>query len=112
MDHRTLTREGLQRAKEAGKALGAANPVISAKLEGKRGWKKGTEASKLIRARLQRKRYWVALWFIKAYRADGLSYRAIADFLNFVGFRTSQGKPFSNAQVHRVLKREAELVGT
>lgn len=37
------------------------------------------------------------------YRKDGLSYRAIADKLNAIGFKTAKGKDFAAMQVKRLL---------
>lgn len=104
------TKEALSALKARGVKLGAANPVVYEKLKGKRGWKKGTEQSKLMRARMQRERYGSLLPLMRELRDLGKSYPYIAAALNRQGYVTTRGRPFCPSQVMRVLDREAELV--
>lgn len=40
-------------------------------------------------------------------RNDGMSYNAIADWLNKNGFKTPRGKLFRNAHAHSIIKKKA-----
>jgi len=104
------TKEALAALKARGVKLGAANPVVYEKLAGKRGWRKGTENSRIIRAALQRDRYGSLLPVITALRERDATLSEIAQHLNSKGYVTTRGRQFTATQVMRVLDREAELV--
>lgn len=103
------TKEALGAAKRRGVKLGCQNPVIAAKIEGKRGWEKASAAGLAVRANLQRERYGQLMPLVLELKALGKPLREIASALNRQGYTTSRGKSFTPIQVSRILKRQADL---
>jgi len=107
MDHSTLTKEGLARAKAAGVLLGSARPGHWDGIEDRRGWSGlSSEAKAAIKQiRFDETYAYVAqyvleLWFCLDIRPAG-----IADILNQMGLRTRRGKFWCSTAVGRVIEK-------
>ena len=87
------TRAALQAKKAQGFTLGTPNltPAIS-----ERGRQVQQQNARTHPANVQ------AAELIRLYRQEGLTYQAIADRLNRMGFVTRRGKPFQPMSVHRL----------
>lgn len=91
----TLTKEGLERAREAGKKLGCPDPRIGAKLGGKASAKLRTAAA-IARD----------IPLLKAAGLGSLSERAAR--LNAAGYRSTEGKPFTVQIMSRMVRRSSQ----
>lgn len=103
------TKAALAAAKARGVKLGTHNPKIAAAICGNRGWEKAGIAGRAARAKLQKARYGQLVPVMRALSNQGLSYQAIATYMNDQGYVTSRGSAFSRKTVMRILQRELEL---
>ncbi len=107
MAHRTLTKQGLQRAKARGVKLGSARPGAWEGREHLRGFKQATERSAIVRRRDSEKKYASLIVMLKEKRAEGLTLDQIAVWLNGKGHSTPTGRPWNKALVCQLFQRHA-----
>lgn len=92
------TRAAMAAAKARGKQFGNPRLKPDANLRGVQAAAQANRAS-------AQEAYTDLLDGLKQYKAQGLSFRAIADELNAQGHTTRRGKPWTHVQVARVLAR-------
>ena len=107
MEHRTLTRAGLRRAKARGVKLGSAREGAWTGKEHLRGFKKATERSAAVRRRRADVQYAHVAALVRDLRRQGLTLADVAQRLNADGHCTGGGRAFTKAAVWRLCKRHA-----
>ena len=103
MNHRTLTKQGLLRAKARGVKLGSPKPC---RWKGKaNGWAEGQAKSCESRRKSTARAYENMLPTMRQMREEGKTVAEVAGWLNSQGFLTTAKQPFTEAAVWRILKR-------
>ena len=100
------TKDALAAYKARGGVMGSARPECRDNLDRRPGSRaRGAKAAGEVAAEQARGAYGHVAPLVVAWRAEGLSQRAIADRLNADGHTTRRGKPWNQVQVKRVLER-------
>jgi hypothetical protein len=87
--------------------LGSARPGAWEGREHLRGFKQATERSAIVRRRDCERKYAFLIEQLRERRAEGMTLKQIADWLNEKGHSTSKGKPWTEALVCRLFQRHA-----
>ena len=99
------TKAALQAAKAKGKLLGSARPGHWEGREHKRDWKKANAASIIARQEKAAAFYRYLLPEIKRRREAGETFGQIVAWLNADGFVTRQKRPYTVANLRRIVER-------